>query len=136
MTILRKKLANKRYRAFTLVEVLVATTIMIVVLGAAASMEALYIRSADSTSKSNQASNLAEEGLTLVKILRDQNLLKAPTKNPFNYNQGTLFPTNSSQSYRIDNSQNPPQFVAGTEQIIINGVTYTRKICFQTTTCP
>jgi prepilin-type N-terminal cleavage/methylation domain-containing protein len=85
----------KKGRAFTLVEVLVAVTIMLLMIGAAASIEVTYLNSDNLNKHTIQANSLAQEGFSLVDLLRDQNLISSS-------DSFANFPTNSEEIIEID----------------------------------
>jgi len=62
-------------RGFTLVELLVSVAILLLILGAAVSVEVQSIKLADTNEHSLQATNLAQQRLNFVKTIRDQNIL-------------------------------------------------------------
>lgn len=70
-------------KGFTLVELLVAVTIIVMVLGAAVSLEVQHIRAADANKHKLQAENLAQQALNLTRTIRDNNLLNPTTTTPF-----------------------------------------------------
>jgi prepilin-type N-terminal cleavage/methylation domain-containing protein len=112
------KINFKKQKGFTLVEVLVATFIMVLMLGAAASVEVTYMRTGTIKKHNFQANELAEEAFNLVRSVRDSHLTDNPTssslptcptadssKNPGCFpNQGN---TDQSNSYRVTNPNKP-----------------------------
>ncbi len=66
---------KSRRASFTLVELLIATTMIILVLGGAVSVEVQYLNSAVSNRNDLQATALAQEALNLTRTIRDTNLL-------------------------------------------------------------
>ena len=106
-------------RGFTLVELLVSVSILLLVLGAAVSVEVQSIKLADTNQHSLQATNLAQQQLNLVKTVRDNN----PANDPF-----VGF---SSVVQRLkDNGASPWGIEDGnrTKTVETNGVTYTIEI--------
>lgn len=69
-------------RGFTLIELLVSVAILLLILGAAVSVEVNSIKSANRNEHSLQATNLAQQQLNLVKTVRDNNI-KDDVNNPF-----------------------------------------------------
>lgn len=80
----------KQNKAFTLVELLVSVAILLLVLGAAVSVEVQNIGLADRNEHYLQATNLAQQQLNLVKTVRDNN-----PANPFG-----SFPTDT-EAWRL-----------------------------------
>lgn len=123
-------------KSFTLVEVLVSVIIMLLVVTMAASAEVFYIRTGDYVRHTTQANALAQEGLSLAELIRDNNLVQ-------NVNSLVNFP-NDNKTYSLTYSDSIKTFPTGfksdrnpttgiidinkVEQITLNGVTYYRNI--------
>ena len=80
----------KCYRAFTLIEVLVAISLLVVALLAAISLLIRTISLSSVITDKFIAANLAQEGVELVRNLRDNNLLNGRTWN-YNLSAGKYY---------------------------------------------
>jgi len=123
---------NKQFKAFTLVELLVSVAILLLVLGAAVSVEVQSIKLASTNEHSLQAANLAQEQLNLVKTVRDNNIkdYTGPTPEPFKNFPTT--PTGTPAATDIKNLTAPLAgkwgLADGSTTKVIDGVTYTIEI--------
>jgi len=80
----KPQLTNSKRPAFTLVELLVALSIILLMITAAVSIETRYIKMASQIKHQLQAYNFAESRLNLVRQIRDTNIL---TNNPNVFNE-------------------------------------------------
>lgn len=104
---MKKSLLRASSRSFTLVEVLVALFIILLVIGAASGIEVSYMRLGDSTRHTIQANSIAQEGLDLVKLIRDKNLTN-------NVNSFLGFPLSTDNSVqKLNDEVNPTGFISG-----------------------
>lgn len=71
----------KQSKGFTLIELLVSLAILILILGAAVSVEVKSVKQASTNEFFLQATNLAQQRLNFAKTIRDQNILDG--KPPF-----------------------------------------------------
>ena len=127
--------ANKRkflVRGFTLIEVLIATMLLAMIVGAAALIEKQNLGSGSYNKHKLQATGLAQEGLNLVRSIRDTNLVNS--ESDVWKDMGESSPVIPPLHYRLDkpagkwvlNQVNPPTVAEDT--FLLDGITYTRKI--------
>lgn len=116
-------MVTKKSKGFTLIEVIVATAILVMVGVAAIGVERNFMGSASTQKHRLQATGLAQEAISAVRRAFDNQLLGGPTLN--------------SGGYTVDETNgNLTQVPVGTKQTITpapgqSGVTFTRTITVQ-----
>lgn len=119
-------------KAFTLIEVLVACAILIIVVTSAVALGVTIINNATLSRQRITAYYLAQEGIETTRQIRDSNLIDGNDRTAWNTFDYTYAPLNYSAIYRVTTSGNR-LFLANNpngEDIIIDGVTYRRKVTF------
>lgn len=116
-------MVTKKSKGFTLIEVIVATAILVMVGVAAVGVERNFLVSAATQKHRLQATGLAQEGINAVRRAFNIKVLNSQTLNPGGY---TVDETNG----------NLTQVPVGTKQTITpapgqSGVTFTRTITVQ-----
>lgn len=123
---MKKNLNNK---GMTIIEVLVATTILVVVMGAAVATSRSMIRNTVISSERTQAYNLVREGLEISRKLRDSTWIDE-SNNSWN----EYFLNECVANYCYFDKQNNSYAVLPTNSnlgdIVLDNVTYTRKFKF------
>jgi len=122
---------------FTLIEVLVATSILVTVGVAVIVLEKQFIGSGSTNKHRMEATALATEGINMVKQVYTTNLI-----NPANAGSSDLWlnlganagtkPQTGGQNYYLDTSNHLQQCdaICANGQVTQNGTTYTRTIQF------
>lgn len=124
---MKKMQKNNLFRAqsrkgFTLVELIVAVSIFLLVIVAAAGVVVQSIRVAATNKHNLQAAALAQQALNLTRTIRDTNLL---SNNP----AFQSFPAAGPSPYKIDLSDKAhPKLTGGPEIKTLNKVDYTVEI--------
>lgn len=115
-------------RGFTLVEMLIATSILVVILAAAVNVEVSNTKLANYNKHRIQAINLAQQQINLVKTIRDNSQQANPddpfaglTVDPDNLDQLWELKSNGDSTWKLDP-------VSGDYTKEIDGVTYKIKL--------
>lgn len=120
----------KQKNGFGLLEVMFATAIFIVVVGSMVTLSRLSLRNAVLATHRAQAFNLAQDGLEVIRQMRDTNWIDGIPKNP--QGSGTLNETEEWYAYVHDctgsGAGDPTQYA----KIVQNGTTQ-YSICFDVT---
>jgi len=143
-----KKTLARNSKGFTLIEVLVATFILVMVGVVAVAIERNFMASGTLNKHRLQATGLAQEGMSTVRADFTTNLLKELVTDKWQIiGSGAIKTTpDPNKVYYLDisnnlqecpsNSNNCSSSVAGAWNVPLNGVTFTRIICFgSSSTC-
>lgn len=141
--IINKKPACRQARSFTLIEVLVACAILIILVAAVVALGVTIINNAVLSRQRISAYYLAQEGIETIRQIRDSNLVDGREETGWktlNYQWGVVNPfrdvvADGTTIYSVV-VEAPPErrlFLGPTgygQDIVVDGVTYRRKITF------
>lgn len=121
---------SKSHQGFTLIEILLATSILVMVGVAAIGVERQFMGSAGVNKHKLQATALAQEGISAArKIFNDNILLTSNPALPANPNQTYYLNLTNNQIEECPTaSNNCDKNTSGAWNITLNGVTFTRTI--------
>ncbi len=97
---MKKRIRNQKYRGFSFIESMIATFIVLVGMMAVLQLMSKNIRSTFENRKQTKAVFLAQEGIELIRNIRDNNWAQN-SKNP-SHTFDSPFPNDSKTNCRID----------------------------------
>lgn len=127
----RRRRERSESRGFTMIEVLLATMILVVAIGAGVAVKKGSLKSGVSNRHKTQAVGLAQGGLNLVRSIRDTNLAGGAAGENVWLNFGGDTPQPFKLQLAVDKKWSLVTVVPGQEEtitIIEGGIEFTREI--------